>query len=98
LQELSKPFYEINSQGSDNIFGITSNPNMNTEGEFGGITQELGKHDGQISPNLGGNQTPFLASKVTHLCTPKGNLGALLRNWANMMAKHPQMQAKIRFL
>jgi hypothetical protein len=27
-----------------------------------------------------------------------GNLGALLKNWANMMAKHPLMEAKIRFI
>ena len=35
-----------------------------------------------------------MASQLTHLCTPKGNFGALLRNWANMMAKHRLMEAK----
>jgi hypothetical protein len=38
------------------FFGITSNPSMYTQGEFGGVTQELGQHDGQTSPNGGENQ------------------------------------------
>jgi hypothetical protein len=38
------------------FFGITSNPSMYTLGEFGGVTQELGQHDGQKSSNGGENQ------------------------------------------
>jgi hypothetical protein len=38
------------------FFGITSNPSMYTQGKFGGVTQELGQHYGQTSPNGGKNQ------------------------------------------
>ena len=42
--------------------------------------------------------TMSLASLVTHLCTPKGNGGALFRNWFNLMARHPLIEDIIRFL
>jgi hypothetical protein len=38
------------------FFGITSNPSMYTQWVFGGVTQELGQHDGQTSPSRGENQ------------------------------------------
>jgi hypothetical protein len=38
------------------FFGITNNPSMYTQGELRGVTQELGQHDGQTSPNEGENQ------------------------------------------
>jgi hypothetical protein len=55
LQELAKPFYKIDSEGRDIVFGIRSNPSLYTQGEFGGVTQELVRHDGQTSPNGGEN-------------------------------------------
>jgi hypothetical protein len=39
------------------FFGITSNLSMDTQGEFGGVNQELGQHNGRSSPNAGGKQT-----------------------------------------
>ena len=47
------------------FFGITSNSFMNTQGEFGGITQELGQNDGQTSPYAGGNQTPMSFARTS---------------------------------
>jgi hypothetical protein len=47
------------------FFGIPSNPSMHTHGEFGGVTQELGQHDGQTSPNAGGNQTPMSSARIS---------------------------------
>ena len=41
------------------FFGITINPSMYTQGEFWRITQELGQHDGQTSPNGGENHLPM---------------------------------------
>ena len=38
------------------FFGNTSNPSMYIHMEFRGVTQELGQHDGQTSPNRGKNQ------------------------------------------
>ena len=38
------------------FFGITGNPSMYIHMEFWGVTQELGQHDGQTSPNRGKNQ------------------------------------------
>jgi hypothetical protein len=38
------------------FFGITSNPSMYTQGELGGVTQELVQHNGQTSPYGGENQ------------------------------------------
>ena len=38
------------------FFGITGNPSMYTQGEFWGVTQELGQHDGQTSHSGGENQ------------------------------------------
>jgi hypothetical protein len=46
-------FIELIAKEGTMFFGITSNPSMYTQGEFGGGTQELGQHDGQTSPNLG---------------------------------------------
>ena len=48
------------------FFGITSNPSIYTQGEFGGVTQELGQHDGQTSPNAGGNQTPMSFARMSN--------------------------------
>ena len=44
--------------------GITSNPYMFTQGEFGGITQELVQHDGQISPKGGKSQIPVRFERI----------------------------------
>ena len=46
------------------FFGITSNPSMYTQGEIGGVTQELGQHDGQTSPNAGGNQIHMSFARI----------------------------------
>jgi hypothetical protein len=40
------------------FFGITSNPSMYTQVEFGGVNQELGQHDGQTSSIEEENQIP----------------------------------------
>jgi hypothetical protein len=40
------------------FFGITSSPSMYTQGEFGGVTQEMGQHDGQTFSNAGKNKIP----------------------------------------
>ena len=41
LQELAPIFKKNNSQGKDNVFGITSNPSMYTQWEFWGVIQIL---------------------------------------------------------
>ncbi len=41
------------------FFGIAINPSMYTKGDFWGVTQELGNHDGQTSPNGGENHLPM---------------------------------------
>ena len=46
------------------FFGITSNPSMYTQGEFGGVTQELVQHDGQTSPNGGKNQIHMSFARI----------------------------------
>ena len=46
------------------FFGITSNPSMYTQGEFGGVTQELGQHDGQTSSNAGENKIPVRFARI----------------------------------
>jgi uncharacterized membrane protein len=74
------------------FFGITINPSMYTQGDFWCVTQELFQPDGQTSSNC------FLASQVTHLCTFKVNFVALLRNWFNLMAKHPLIENKIHMM
>jgi hypothetical protein len=47
------------------FFGITSNPSMHTQGEFGVITQELVQHDGQTSPNGGENQIHMSFERIS---------------------------------
>jgi hypothetical protein len=47
------------------LFGITSNPSMYNQGEFGGVTQELGQHDGQTSPNAGKNQIHMSFARIS---------------------------------
>ena len=47
------------------FFGITSNPSMYTKGEFGGVTQELGQHDGQTSPNGGKDQIHMSFTRIS---------------------------------
>jgi hypothetical protein len=47
------------------FFGITSNPSMYTQGEFGGVTQELGQHDGQTSPNGCENQILMSFARIS---------------------------------
>jgi hypothetical protein len=47
------------------FFGITSNPSMYTQWEFGGVTQELGQHDGQTSPNGGENQIHMSFARIS---------------------------------
>jgi hypothetical protein len=47
------------------FFGITSNPAMYTQGEFGGVTQELGQHDVQTSPNGGENQIHMSFARIS---------------------------------
>ena len=71
MQELVKLFYKINIQGMDNFFGITSNQSMYTQGEFGGITQELVQPDGKITRNWGDNLIPL----------------NFLKNWQNYFIK-----------
>ena len=71
MQELVKLFYKINIQGMDNFFGITSNQSMYTQGEFGGITQELVQPDGKITRNWGDNLIPL----------------NFLKNWQNYLIK-----------
>ena len=39
---------------------------MYIQGEFGGVTHELGQHDGQKSPNAGGNQTPMSFARISN--------------------------------
>jgi hypothetical protein len=43
---------------------FTSNPSMYTQGEFGGLTQELIQHDGQTSPNGGENQIHMSFARI----------------------------------
>ena len=47
------------------FFGIKSNTSMSNQGEFGGVTQELGQHDGQTSPNAGGNQIHMIFTRIS---------------------------------
>ena len=47
------------------FFGITGNPSMYSQGEFGGVTQELGQHDGQTSPNGGENQIQMSFARIS---------------------------------
>ena len=46
------------------FFGMTSNPSMYTQGEFGGVTQELVQPDGQTSPNTGENQITVSYTRI----------------------------------
>jgi hypothetical protein len=46
------------------FFGITNNPSMYTQGEFGGVTQELVQHDGQTSPNGGEKQIHMSFARI----------------------------------
>jgi hypothetical protein len=47
------------------IFGSTRNPSMYTQGEFGGVTQELVQHDGQTYPNGGENQIHISFARIS---------------------------------
>ena len=47
------------------FFGITGNPSMYSQGEFGGVTQELGQHYGQTSPNGGENQIHMSSTRIS---------------------------------
>jgi hypothetical protein len=47
------------------FFGITSNPSMYTQWEFGGFTQELVQYDGQTSPNGGENQIHMSFARIS---------------------------------
>ena len=47
------------------FIGITSNLSMYTQGEFGGVTQEMGQHDGQTSPNAGRNQIHMSFARIS---------------------------------
>ena len=47
------------------FFGITSNPFMYTQWEFGGVTLELVQPDGQTSPNAGENQIPMSFARIS---------------------------------
>ena len=38
---------------------------MYTQEEFGGVTQELGHHDGQTSPNEGGKQIHMSFARIS---------------------------------
>jgi hypothetical protein len=46
------------------FFGITINPSMYTQGEFGGVTQELGEHDGQTFSNAGENMILVSVARI----------------------------------
>ena len=46
------------------FLGITSDPSMYTQWEFGGVTQELGQHDGQTSHNGGKNQIHMSFARI----------------------------------
>ena len=47
------------------FFGIPSNPSMYSQGDFWGVTQELGQHDGQTSPNGGKNQIHVSSARMS---------------------------------
>ena len=47
------------------FFGITGNPSMYIHIEFWGVTQELGQHDGQTSPNRGKNQIHMSFGRIS---------------------------------
>ena len=47
------------------FFGITINPSMYTQGEFWGVTQELGQHDGQTSHSGGKNQIHMSFGRIS---------------------------------
>jgi hypothetical protein len=41
------------------FFGITINPSIYAQAEYGGVTHKLVQHDGQTSPYGGENQIPM---------------------------------------
>ena len=47
------------------FFGITSNASLYMQGEFWGVTQELGQHDGQTSPIGGKNQIHVSSARMS---------------------------------
>ena len=65
MQNEQNHFIKLIAKVGTMFFSITSNPSMYTQGDFLGVTQELGQHDGQTSPNGGENHLPIGFERIS---------------------------------